>query len=120
MTKSYPSPSKDYLSSTSKIGVVILLGMILGFSAQPHAQNEPNNKPLSLRLDDKLVEHDDQADEKSITFSKSKSEGTKDRDLVLKESAEVRKNGTVIKADQIDYDIDTDTLKAIGEYSDSQ
>ena len=115
MSKSYPSLSEEYQSPTTYLGVAIFLLLVLGWSDVSQAQTKVTAKPLSLILDDKLVEHDDQTDDKAITFSKSKTiDGITERDIVLKENAEIRKNGIVLKGDEITYNIDTDTVKAKG------
>ena len=115
MSKSYPSLSEEYQSSTTYFGVAIFLCLVLGWSEASQAQTKVTTKPLSLILDDKLVEHDDQTDDKAITFSKSKTiDGVSERDIVLKENAEIRKNGIVLKGDEITYNIDTDTVKVTG------
>ena len=51
-------------------------------------------------------------DESLIFSSGQVIDGVNDRVIQLKENAEIRRNGSVIKADEISYDLDTDIVNA--------
>ncbi|QWE16466.1 LPS-assembly protein LptD [Polynucleobacter sp. AP-Nino-20-G2] len=68
-----------------------------------------------LKLDDQLRVGKPIEDGKALTFTSSDSiEGTVDREMRLKGRAQIRRNGAVIKADEIQYDPDTDVADLIG------
>ncbi len=77
---------------------------------------------LPLKLDDQLQVRGDLQDDKALIFtSAQKVEGVNDRTMNLIGKAEIRKNGTVVKGDQINYDLDTDIADVEGNalYSNS-
>ena len=68
-----------------------------------------------LRLDDQLRLGKPLPDNEALTFSSSDEiEGVVDRQMKLKGRAQIRRNDTIIKADQINYDPDTDVADLIG------
>ncbi|MDP3621547.1 MAG: LPS assembly protein LptD [Polynucleobacter sp.] len=68
-----------------------------------------------LKLDDQLREGKPIADDQALTFTFSESiEGVVDREMKLKGRAQIRRNGAVLKADEIIYHPDTDIADLIG------
>lgn len=68
-----------------------------------------------LKLDDQLRVGKPIADSNALTFTSSDSiDGIVDREMRLKGRAQIRRNGTVIKADEIKYDPDTDVANLSG------
>lgn len=118
MSKSYPTLSSNDQNSFIQMKEIFLCFSVLWMLSVMNlsmAQSLENSKPLPLTLDDKLIERDDQTDDKAITFTKSKTiDGVNERNITLKENAEIRKNSTVLKGDVITYDIDTDIATATG------
>lgn len=115
MSKSYPNLPVDHSYSPPMLRAAILCFCLMSIALSAHSQTAEGGQSLSLKLVDKLLERDDQTDDKAITFSKSKTmTGVNERDIILKENAEIRKNGTVLKGDEITYNIDTDVAKVEG------
>ncbi len=72
-------------------------------------------KSLALKLDDQLHEQVKIPDDQAMTFTKSQEiDGVNDRNMILKKDAEIRRNGTVIKGNELDYNLDTDIAKGEG------
>ena len=68
-----------------------------------------------LKLDDQLRVGKPIADGNALTFTSSDSiDGIVDREMRLKGRAQIRRNGAVIKADEIKYDPDTDVANLFG------
>jgi len=68
-----------------------------------------------LKLDDQLRIGQPIADGKALTFTSSDSiDGVVDREMHLKGRAQIRRNGAVIKADEIKYDPDSDVANLVG------
>jgi LPS-assembly protein len=68
-----------------------------------------------LKLDDQLRVGQPIEDSKALTFTSSDSiEGVVDREMRLKDRAQIRRNGTVAKGDEIIYNPDTDVARLIG------
>jgi LPS-assembly protein len=68
-----------------------------------------------LKLDDQLRVGKPIEDSKALTFTSSDSmDGIVDREMRLKGRAQIRRNGTVIKADEIKYDPDSDVANLSG------
>lgn len=68
-----------------------------------------------LKLDDQLRVGKPIEDGKALTFTSSDSiDGIVDREMRLKGRAQIRRNGAVIKADEIKYDPDTDVANLSG------
>ena len=68
-----------------------------------------------LKLDDQLRVGRPIDDSKSLTFTSSDSiDGIVDREMLLKGRAQIRRNGAVIKADEIKYDPDSDVVNLLG------
>jgi LPS-assembly protein len=68
-----------------------------------------------LKLDDQLRTGTPIKDNKALTFTVSDAiEGIVERDMHLQGRAQIRRNGTVIKGDEIIYDPDTDIADVIG------
>ncbi|WP_114636312.1 LPS-assembly protein LptD [Polynucleobacter necessarius] len=68
-----------------------------------------------LKLDDQLRVGPPLDDSKALTFTSSDSiDGVVDRQMHLKGRAQIRRNGAVIKADEITYDPDTDIADLVG------
>jgi len=68
-----------------------------------------------LKLDDQLRIGQPIADGQALTFATSDSiEGIVDREMRLKNRAQIRRNGAVIKADEIKYDPDSDVANLLG------
>ncbi|QWE20442.1 LPS-assembly protein LptD [Polynucleobacter sp. AP-Kolm-20A-A1] len=68
-----------------------------------------------LKLDDQLRVGQPISDGKALTFTSSDSiDGVVDRDMHLKGRAQIRRNGAVLKADEITYDPDTDVADLLG------
>lgn len=68
-----------------------------------------------LKLDDQLRVGQPIEDSKALTFTSSDSiEGVIDREMRLKDRAQIRRNGTVAKGDEIIYNPDTDEARLIG------
>ncbi len=68
-----------------------------------------------LKLDDQLRVGKPIADGNALTFTSSDSiDGIVDREMRLKGRAQIRRNGAVIKADEIKYDPDTDVANLYG------
>ena len=107
---------------------VILLQFALPMRAQapaplpPVSQGSANTVLLPdrgnvtvLKLDDQLRVGQPIEDGKALTFTSSDSiDGVVDRDMHLKGRAQIRRNGAVLKADEITYDPDTDIADLIG------
>ncbi|WP_062310174.1 LPS-assembly protein LptD [Polynucleobacter sinensis] len=68
-----------------------------------------------LKLDDQLRVGKAIDDGKALTFTSSDSiDGVVDREMRLKGRAQIRRNGAVIKADEIQYDPDSDIANLTG------
>ncbi len=68
-----------------------------------------------LKLDDQLRVGRPISDNQALTFTSSDAiDGVVDRDMHLKGRAQIRRNGAVIKADEIKYDPDTDVADLLG------
>ncbi len=68
-----------------------------------------------LKLDDQLRVGKPLADGNALTFTASDSiDGIVDREMRLKGRAQIRRNGAVIKADEIKYDPDSDVANLSG------
>jgi LPS-assembly protein len=68
-----------------------------------------------LKLDDQLRVGKPIDDGQALTFTSSDSiDGIVDREMRLKGRAQIRRNGAVIKADEIKYDPDSDVANLIG------
>jgi LPS-assembly protein len=68
-----------------------------------------------LKLDDQLRVGKPIADGQALTFTSSDSiDGVVDREMRLKGRAQIRRNGAVIKADEIKYDPDSDVANLLG------
>ena len=68
-----------------------------------------------LKLDDQLRVGKPIDDSKALTFTSSDSiDGVVDREMELKGRAQIRRNGAVLKADEIKYDPDTDQANLVG------
>jgi LPS-assembly protein len=68
-----------------------------------------------LKLDDQLRVGQPIADGKALTFTSSDSiDGIVDREMRLKGRAQIRRNGAVMKADEIKYDPDSDVANLVG------
>jgi len=68
-----------------------------------------------LKLDDQLRVGKPISDSDALTFTSSDSiEGVVNREMELKGRAQIRRNGAVLKADQIQYDPDTDEANLLG------
>jgi len=68
-----------------------------------------------LKLDDQLRVGQAIEDGKALTFTLSDSiDGVVDREMRLQGRAQIRRNGAVIKADEIIYDPDTDIADLVG------
>ena len=107
---------------------VILLQFALPIRAQAPAPLPPNSQTSTntvllpdrgnvtvLKLDDQLRVGQPIEDGKALTFTSSDSiDGVVDRDMHLKGRAQIRRNGAVLKADEITYDPDTDIADLIG------
>jgi len=107
---------------------VILLQLALPTRAQapaplpPVTQGSTNTVLLPdrgnvtvLKLDDQLRVGKPIDDGKALTFTSSDSiDGVVERDMHLKGRAQIRRNGAVLKADEITYDPDTDIADLIG------
>ncbi|MEI6181695.1 MAG: LPS assembly protein LptD [Polynucleobacter sp.] len=107
---------------------VILLQLALPIRAQAPAplpavsQSNPNTVLLPdrgnitiLKLDDQLRVGKPIEDGKALTFTSSDSiDGVVERDMHLKGRAQIRRNGAVLKADEITYNPDTDIADLLG------
>ena len=68
-----------------------------------------------LKLDDQLRVGQPIEDSKALTFTASDSlDGVVNREMRLKDRAQIRRNGTVAKGNEIIYNPDTDVAKLIG------
>ena len=68
-----------------------------------------------LKVDDQLRVGEPLKDEKALTFTLSDSiEGVVEREMQLDGRAQIRRNGTVMKADEITYNPDTDVANLVG------
>ena len=118
MSKSHSSHLKQYIH-LKVLGWAYILPFTLFCMQTPvYGQTNTNTswtkKSLPLQLDDQLKEYE-QPDAQAITFTKSQSiEGVNDRNVILKKDAEIRRNGTVIKGNEIEYNFDTDIAKGEG------
>jgi LPS-assembly protein len=100
-----------YLLSTT----LFCLQDVANAKSLPAAPTPVLNNPLSLKLDDQLQVPEPVSDNKVPTFTKSGDlEGVNDRNMILKRDAEIRRNGTVIKGDELDYNLDTDIANGNG------
>ena len=110
---------------------VVLLQFALVSRAQAPAPLPPSSKSLSssansvlipdrgdvtvLKLDDQLRVGKPINDGQALTFTSSDSiDGVVDREMRLKGRAQIRRNGAVIKADEIKYDPDSDVANLSG------
>lgn len=112
-------PTKRFFLNPSIRGVGYLFSLTLlypGFFGHEVLANEikPTQRPLSLKLEDQLQINPITNDESLIFSSGQVIDGVNDRVIQLKENAEIRRNGSVIKADEISYDLDTDIVNAVG------
>ena len=91
-------------------------------TAAPSQQNSENlilipdrGNVSVLKLDDQLRVGKSIPDNKALTFTFSDSiEGIVDREMKLKGRAQIRRNDTVLKADEIIYHPDTDIADLVG------
>jgi LPS-assembly protein len=68
-----------------------------------------------LKLDDQLRQGKAMPDNQALTFTFSDEiDGVVDREMKLKGRAQIRRNATIVKADEIIYDPDTDIADLIG------
>ena len=108
-------------------GVVLLQFTLQGYAQAPaplpaNAQANSNTVLLPdrgnvtvLKLDDQLRTGVPLDDGSALTFTSSDLiEGVVDRKMKLKGRAQIRRNGGVIKADEIIYDPDTDIADLVG------
>ena len=110
---------------------LVLLQFALPGAAQAPAPLPPTTQSLSnaantilipdrgavtvLKLDDQLRVGQPISDGKALTFTSSDSiYGIVERDMHLKGRAQIRRNGAVIKADDIKYNPDTDVADLVG------
>ena len=110
---------------------LVLLQFALPGAAQAPAPLPPTTQSLSnaantilipdrgavtvLKLDDQLRVGQPISDGKALTFTSSDSiYGIVERDMHLKGRAQIRRNGAVIKADEIKYNPDTDVADLVG------
>ena len=110
---------------------LVLLQFALPGAAQAPAPLPPTSQSLSnsantilipdrgavtvLKLDDQLRVGQPISDGKALTFTSSDSiDGIVERDMYLKGRAQIRRNGAVIKADEIKYNPDTDVADLVG------
>ena len=110
---------------------VVLLQFALPGAAQAPAPLPPTSQSLSnsantilipdrgavtvLKLDDQLRVGQPISDGKALTFTLSDSiYGIVERDMHLEGRAQIRRNGAVIKADEIKYNPDTDVADLVG------
>ena len=110
---------------------LLLLQFSLPGAAQAPASLPPTSQSLSnsantilipdrgavtvLKLDDQLRVGKPISDGKALTFTSSDSiDGIVERDMHLKGRAQIRRNGAVIKADEIKYNPDTDVADLVG------
>jgi LPS-assembly protein len=121
-----------FLAATLRIMMgVVLSQFALSASAQAPAPLPQSAQSLSnsansilipdrgdvtvLKLDDQLRVGKPIADGNALTFTSSDSiEGIVDREMRLKGRAQIRRNGAVIKADEIKYDPDSDVMNLSG------
>ncbi|HEY3598775.1 MAG TPA: LPS-assembly protein LptD [Paraburkholderia sp.] len=116
------TPSRDGLPRARRLvaALVAVPGLFPAIShaqlAGEAAQAQPIDAPWGLRLAPQLEEHTVPAGDRTATFVLGDSTtGTVDRDMAAKGSAEVRRNASVIKADALHYDQDTDMADAFGQ-----
>jgi len=115
------------------VSLRVMMGMtLLQFALPMHAQ-APAPLPFSssastntvllpdrgnvtiLKLDDQLRVGSSIADSEALTFTSSESiDGVVERDMHLKGRAQIRRNGAVLKADEITYNPDTDIADLLG------
>ena len=82
--------------------------------AQSTSSEQVNDRPLGLILNDQL-QIPTISDGQVPTFTKSQEiEGVNDRTIILKKDAEIRRNGTVVQADELKYNQDTDIASGQG------
>jgi len=110
---------------------VVLLHFALPANAQAPAPLPPTAQSLAnagntilipdrgevtvLKLDDQLRLGKPIDDGKALTFTSSDSiDGVVDREMVLRGRAQIRRNGAVLKADEVHYDPDTDIADLVG------
>jgi len=107
---------------------VVLLQFALPTSAQAPAPLPPISQSNSnfillpdrgsvtvLKLDDQLRVGKPIDDGKALTFTSSDAiDGVVERDMHLKGRAQIRRNGAVLKADEITYNPDTDVADLLG------
>ncbi len=103
-----------------------LLGMAQAPAPLPPSAQSLNNSANSVLIPDRggvtVLKLDDQLrvgkpidDGQALTFTSSDSiDGIVDREMRLKGRAQIRRNGAVIKADEIKYDPDSDVANLIG------
>ena len=118
-----------FLHATLRLvtGVALLQFALLGHAQAPapltpNAQANANTVLLPdrgnvtvLKLDDQLRTGIPIDDGKALTFTSSDAiEGVVNRKMKLKGRAQMRRNGGVIKADEIIYDPDTDIADLVG------
>jgi LPS-assembly protein len=114
----------------------LMLGVVLSQFALPGAAQAPTPLPPTsqslsnsanailipdrgavtiLKLDDQLRVGKPIEDGKALTFTSSDSiDGVVDREMRLKGRAQIRRNGAVLKADEIKYDPDSDVANLVG------
>ncbi|WP_257744455.1 LPS-assembly protein LptD [Burkholderia glumae] len=89
----------------------IAQAQLVGAAAQP----QPLGSPWDLRLAPQLEEHPLRPGTKPAGFVLADhASGTVDQDLAAKGSAELRRGTTIVKADALHYDQDTDMADAYG------
>ena len=88
----------------------------LAVGSLPTATLVPSRGEVTvLKLDDQLRQGKAMPDNQALTFSFSDEiDGVVDREMKLKGRAQIRRNTTILKADEIIYDPDTDIADLIG------
>ena len=115
------NPSSDALPRKRRLvaALIAVPGLLPSVSSAQlsgaAAQPQPIDAPWGLRLAPQLEEHALTPGDKPATFVLGdQASGTTDQDMAAKGSAEIRRNVTVIKADALHYDEDTDMADAYG------
>ena len=119
MSKSYSPLHQQFIHFRVRGWVYVLPTALFCLQLPVYGETQTSEqilqKPLALKLDDQLQVQPLIADSEAITFTKSSElRGINDRNMALKKDAEIRRNGTVIKGDELDYNIDTDIAKGEG------
>ena len=113
------------------VGVVLALQLIGNVGAQTPPPLPPNTQSSTpppapilipdrgevtvLKLDDQLRIGQAISDDKAVTFTISDTvDGVVDREMNLRGRSQIRRNDTVVKADEISYDPDFDVANLVG------